>query len=62
MSCVLKARDLVGTFDKPRYISFSAELCAHSRSGIIGCRRCLDLCPAGAISPAGNHVAIDANV
>ena len=54
-----KAADLVGTFDTPRYISFSADLCAHSRSRIVGCRRCLDLCPAGAITPAGSHVAID---
>ena len=56
---VLKAADLVGTFDKPRYITFVEELCAHSRSKIVGCRRCLDLCPTGAIAPAGDHVAID---
>jgi ferredoxin len=56
---VLKAADLVGTFDKPRYITFAEELCAHSRSKIVGCRRCLDLCPTGAIAPAGDHVAID---
>jgi ferredoxin len=62
LRAVLTARDLVGTFDKPRYIDFSAELCAHSRSKIVGCRRCLDLCPAGAITPAGDHVAIDANI
>jgi ferredoxin len=59
---VIKARDLVGTFDKPRYIAFSEDLCAHSRSHIVGCRRCLDLCPTGAIEPAGDHVAIDASV
>jgi ferredoxin len=59
LRAVLKARDLVGTFDKPRAIAFSADLCAHSRSSIVGCHRCLDLCPAGAIAPAGDHVAID---
>ena len=62
LRAVLKARDLVGTFDKPRYITFHAELCAHSRSRIVGCHRCLDLCPAGAIAPAGDHVAIDPQV
>lgn len=56
---LFKAADLVGTFDKPRYVTFREELCAHSRSRIVGCRRCLDLCPAGAIEPAGNNVAID---
>ena len=62
LRAVLKARDLVGDFDKPRYIAFTADLCAHSRSQIVGCHRCLDLCPTGAITPAGDHVAIDAHV
>jgi ferredoxin len=62
LRAVLKARDLTGTFDKPRYITFTEDLCAHSRSRIVGCHRCLDLCPTGAITPAGEHVAIDAQV
>jgi ferredoxin len=62
LRAVLKARDLVGTFDKPRYITFAEDLCAHSRSRIPGCDRCLDLCPTGAIQPAGDHVAIDAQI
>ena len=59
LKAVLRARDLAGSFDKPRYVDFTADLCAHSRSGIVGCRLCLDLCPTSAIAPAGDHVAID---
>ena len=59
---IARAADLVGEFDKPRFINFSPELCAHSRSRKTGCTRCLDLCPTGAITPAGNHVAIDAEI
>jgi len=59
---VLRTRDLVGSFDKPRYITFDPELCAHSRSRIVGCHRCLDLCPTSAITPDGDHVAIDEKV
>ncbi len=62
LKAVLRARDLVGAFEKPRYIAFDADLCAHSRSRIVGCHRCLDLCPAGAIAPAGDTVAIDAAI
>jgi ferredoxin len=62
LKAVLKARDLVGVFEKPRYVTFEAPLCAHSRSEIVGCTRCLTVCPAGAIAPAGEHVAIDANL
>ena len=62
LRAVLKARDLSGTFEKPRYVAFTEHLCAHSRSNIVGCHRCLDLCPTGAITPNGDHVAIDAQI
>ncbi|HEX3524764.1 MAG TPA: 4Fe-4S binding protein, partial [Stellaceae bacterium] len=62
LRAVWRARDLVGSFDKPRYVAFDAELCAHSRSRIVGCHRCLDLCPTSAISPDGDHVAIDEKI
>jgi ferredoxin len=62
LQAVLKARDLVGTFEKPRYVAFDAARCAHSRSQVTGCTRCLDLCPTGAITPAGDHVVVDANI
>jgi hypothetical protein len=50
---IAEASHLVGTFDKTRFVDFHAELCAHSRSRITGCTRCLEVCPTGAISPAG---------
>ncbi|TKT73541.1 4Fe-4S dicluster domain-containing protein [Afipia massiliensis] len=59
---IADAGNLVGTFDKPRFIHFEESLCAHSRSNITGCTRCLDLCPTGAITPNGNAVVIDPNV
>lgn len=56
---LFEAADLVGEFEKPRYVAFDASLCAHSRSRRTGCTRCLDECPTGAITPNGDHVRID---
>ncbi|MEC9265078.1 MAG: 4Fe-4S dicluster domain-containing protein [Pseudomonadota bacterium] len=56
---IFAASDLVGEFEKPRYVAFRSELCAHSRSRVTGCTRCLDVCPASAIQPDGESVAID---
>ena len=58
-AAVLAASHLVGTFEKPLYVRTEALLCAHSRAEQTGCTRCLDLCPTGAITPAGDHVAVD---
>lgn len=55
----LEAVQLVGTFEKPLYVRLDETLCAHSRAGQAGCSNCLDICPTGAIVPAGDHVAID---
>jgi ferredoxin len=57
---VFEAADLIGEFEKPRFVKVNPDICAHSRSGITGCTRCLDVCPSGAISPAGSHVDVDA--
>jgi ferredoxin len=62
LRAVLKARDLVGNFDKPKYVNFTADICVHSRSKLTGCHRCLDLCPTAAITPNGDHVKINAEV
>ncbi len=56
---IFKLSDMVGEYEKPRYIRYNAEICAHSRSRQTGCTRCLDVCPASAIKPDGDHVEID---
>lgn len=56
---IFEIAELVGEFEKPRYIAYDGAICAHGRSAKTGCTRCLDLCPLGAITPAGDQVAID---
>jgi ferredoxin len=54
--------NLVGEFEKPLFVDYKPDLCAHSRSRKTGCSRCLDVCPTGAITPNGDVVAIDPHV
>ena len=49
MQAVLKLRDLVGEFEKPRFFHYKKKLCAHSRNEQIGCTACIDVCSARAI-------------
>lgn len=56
---VLAASHLTGTFEKVLHVRTEPLLCAHSRAEQTGCTRCLDLCPTGAISPAGEFVTVD---
>jgi ferredoxin len=58
-AALTEAVQLVGTFEKPLYIALEPALCAHSRAEQTGCSKCLDICPTGAITPNGDHVAID---
>jgi ferredoxin len=54
-----KLAGLVGEFEKPRFFSYHAKICAHSRSGKQGCNACIDVCSTGAIRADGDHVKVE---
>ena len=57
-----KAIDMIGQFEKPIYVDFNENLCAHSRNNKTGCTKCLDVCPAGAIQSIGDIVSVDPGI
>ncbi len=56
-----KLTQLIGTFEKPKFFVYKEKICAHSRSEIVGCRLCIDVCSTGAISSVikENRVAVE---
>lgn len=59
LRAVMDLSEMIGEFEKPIYVDYDSASCAHARSKISGCSKCLDACPAGAISDAGETIAID---
>ncbi|MEJ8474136.1 4Fe-4S dicluster domain-containing protein [Roseibium algae] len=57
-----EAEELIGEFEKPLYVAYQADICAHSHAGKAGCSNCLDACPAGAIQSTGEKIAIDSGI
>jgi len=54
--------EYIGEFEKPRYFQVNQDLCAHSNRGQTGCTRCLDVCPADAISSIRDLINIDPHI
>lgn len=57
-----KLAQLVGEFQKPRFVEYDAAICAHSRSGRPGCNRCLEVCSTGAIRAHGDHIKVESHL
>jgi len=51
--------DLIGTFEKPRYFDYDASICAHARAGQAGCNRCIEACPAEAITSLAEKIEVN---
>lgn len=47
---LLRLRDMVGEFEKPKFFNYKQKLCAHSRNNQQACTACIDICSAKAIS------------
>ena len=56
------APDLVGEFEKPKYFDYDPSICAHGRSGIAGCTRCIDACPTEAIISIGETIEVNSHL
>jgi len=46
----------VGEFAKPRYFHIDHDICAHDGRGKTGCTRCLEVCPADALSRQSGRI------
>lgn len=46
---VVKLRDMLGEFEKPKFFNYKQKICAHSRNETVGCNACIDVCSAGAV-------------
>ena len=58
---VVKLRDMVGEFEKPKFFNYKQKLCAHSRNETVGCSACMDICSASAISSEKSRQQIVVN-
>ncbi len=61
LATVVKLRDLVGEFEKPKFFAYKQKLCAHSRNETVGCSACIDICSAQAISSEKSRQQIVVN-
>jgi len=59
MEALFTLSDMIGEYEKPKYIDYDAGICAHSASKITGCTNCFDVCPTIAIVPNGDKVKFD---
>ncbi len=51
--------EMLGEFEKPRFFEYQPDICAHGRSGMRGCTRCIDACPAEAIISRGERIEVN---
>jgi len=56
---VAELSGMTGEYEKPKYFSYRASICAHARSRKTGCTACIDVCSTEAIRADGDHVFVE---
>lgn len=61
---LMRLRELVGEFEKPKFFTYTHNLCAHSRNTQVGCQACVDICSAEAIASdaARQQIVVNPNL
>ena len=61
LGTLMKLRELVGEFEKPKFFTYRQKLCAHSRNEKAGCTACIDICSAEAIASDKSRQQVKVN-
>lgn len=64
LQAMLRLRELVGEFEKPKFFDYRQKLCAHSRNEVVGCNACIEVCSAHAVSSdkARQRIVVNPNL
>ncbi|WP_307589677.1 4Fe-4S dicluster domain-containing protein [Variovorax boronicumulans] len=64
LQTLLRLRELVGEFEKPKFFDYKQKLCAHSRNEVVGCNACVEVCSAHAVSsdPQRQRIVVNPNL
>lgn len=61
LQTLMRLRELVGEFEKPKFFDYRQKLCAHSRNEVVGCNACIEVCSAHAVTSDKEHQRIVVN-
>jgi ferredoxin len=64
LGALIKLRDMVGEFEKPRFFNYKQKICAHGRNEQVGCNACVEICSALAITSdlKRNQIVVNPNL
>ena len=61
MAALMRLREAVGEFEKPKFFQYKQKICAHGRNEKVGCNACVEICSASAITSQVERQQIQVN-